>query len=194
VNPGEPRRIAIRINLRSSTHDAGGDVMKKLYAAMTVAATLALTTTSSALAFHHEVGTTGVGTLSPISLASLTSCDRMSFTGHIKSNFRLYGDLGGSFQLDKAVFENCTAGTRVTLNLPVGFSVDPAGGYSVGLDVNITNARGTCRYSGSLLGSGGVSAANVGGDVYLLSSGCGGPSQFPVRTMLRYTDAQGGEL
>ena len=67
-----------------------------------------------------------------------------------------------AFQLDRAAFENCTSGTRVTMNLPVGFSVDPAGGYSVGLDVNITNARGTCRYSGSLLGSGEFSAANVG--------------------------------
>jgi hypothetical protein len=172
---------------------AGGEV-KKLYAAITVAATLALTVTSSALAFHHEVGTTGVGTLSPVSLGGLTSCDRMSFTGHITSNFRTFGDLGGSFQLDRATFENCTAGTRVTMNLPVGFSVDPAGGYSVGLDVNVTNARGTCRYSGSLLGSGGFSAGNVGGDVYRLNGGCGGPSQFFVRAMLRYSDAQGGEL
>jgi hypothetical protein len=167
---------------------------KKICAAMTVAATLALTVTSSAPAFHHEVGTTGVGAVGPISLGGLTTCDRMSFTGHIASNFRTFGDLGGSFRLDTAAFENCTSGTRVTMNLPVGFSVDPAGGYSVGLDVNITNARGTCRYSGSLLGSGGFRGANVGGDVDRLSGSCGGPSQFFVRTMLRYSDVQGGEL
>jgi hypothetical protein len=169
-------------------------VKKKLYAAMAVAATLAVTVTSSALAFHHEVGTIGVGTLSPISLGGLTSCDRMSFVGHVTSNDRTYGDLGGTFQLDEAAFEHCTVGTRVTLNPGVSFSVDPVGGYGVGLDVNITNARGTCRYSGTLWGSGGFAAANVGGDVFRLSGGCGGPSQFSVRTMLRYSDTQGGEL
>jgi hypothetical protein len=168
--------------------------MKKLYAAVAVAATLALTVSSSALAFHNEVGTIGVGTLSPITLGGLTSCDRMSFVGHITSNNRTYGALGGTFLFDEAAFENCTAGTRVALNPGVSFGVDPVGGYGVGLDVNITNARGTCRYSGTLWGSGGFRGANVGGDVYRLSGGCGGPSQFSVRTMLRYSDARGGEL
>ena len=117
----------------------------------------------------------------------------MAFTGHVTSNDRTYGDLGGTFRLDSASFEDC-AGATVTANLPVSFSVDPAGGYGVGLDVNITTASGTCRYSATLWGSGGVNAANVGGDVYVLSAGCGGPSQFPVRANLSYAAVDGSTL
>jgi hypothetical protein len=166
--------------------------MRKLLAGLAPAAVL-LALVSSASAFTHEVGTTGVGRLTPTAFGGLATCEQMAFTGHITSNFRTYGDLGGTFQLDRATFEGCT-GAKVTANLPVSFGVDPVGGYGVGVDVNLTTASGTCRYSGTLWGSGGVAAGNVGGDVYRLSGGCGGPSQFSMRSMLYYTDTAGGTL
>jgi 2-polyprenyl-6-methoxyphenol hydroxylase-like FAD-dependent oxidoreductase len=139
------------------------------------------------------VGTAGVGKLTPISLRGMTSCGDMAFTGHITSNNRTYGNLGGTFQIDRASFENCS-GAKVTANLPLSFSVDPAGGYGLYYDVDITTSSGTCRYSGGLWSSGGFGSANIGGDMYRRTAGCGGPSQFPIRFGLFYTDTQGGEL
>jgi hypothetical protein len=162
-----------------------------------VAAALVLTAASPALAFVHDVGTEGVGQFSRvggITLGSLTTCDSMKFTGHVTSNDKTYGDLGGIFQVDTASWQNCTKGAKVTANLPLSFSVDPAGGYGVGFDINITTASGTCGYSSGLWGSGGFGGANVGGSVYQRSTGCGGPSQFDVRFDLRYAGTQGGEL
>jgi len=168
--------------------------MKRSLTAVAIPVAAALAVASPASAFTHEVGATGVGNLSPMAFGGLANCASMSFRGHITSNFRTFGDLGGTFRLDSASFEGCTGGARVSPNLPVSFSVDPAGGYSVGLDVNVSTASGTCRYSGSLLGSGGVSRANVGGDIYRLSAGCGGPDQLRLRTNLSYTDPDGGTL
>jgi hypothetical protein len=168
--------------------------MKNKLCAAVLPAVVLLAAAAPASAFVHDVGTTGVGQLSPIAFGGLAACDDMTFTGHVTSNNRTYGDLGGTFQIDRATFENCAPGARVTANLPVWFSVDPVGGYGVGVDVNITTASRTCRYSGTLWGSGGVRNANVGGDVYRLTAGCGGPSQFTVRTNLVYTDTQGSDL
>jgi hypothetical protein len=163
-------------------------------AAAPAAAALLLAVVPSASAFSHDVGTTGVGKFSPITFDRLTACDNMAFTGHVTSNDRTYGTLGGTFQIDQASFTNCTPGTKVRPNLPFSFSVDPAGGYGVGLDVSISTTSGTCRYSGGLWGAGGFGSANVGGDMYRRTTGCGGPSQFEVRLGLAYTDAAGGTL
>jgi|tagenome__1003787_1003787.scaffolds.fasta_scaffold20826043_2 hypothetical protein len=167
--------------------------MKRLGAAA-VAVALVLAVAPAASAFTHDVGTPGVGRLSPIAFGGLVTCDDMAFTGHVTSNNRTYGTLGGTFRFDTASFENCSPGVTVTSNFPVSFSVDPVGGYGVGLDVNITTRQGTCRYSATLWGAGGARNANVGGDVYRLTAGCGGPSQFAARTNLSYSDRQGGEL
>jgi hypothetical protein len=167
---------------------------KSCVAVLSVAAALMLAAAPSASAFTHDVGTVGVGELTPMSLGGLTSCDAMNFTGHVTSNDRTYGTLGGTFQIDKASFENCTAGAKVTASLPLSFSVDPAGGTGVGLDLDIATASGTCRYSGTLWGGGGAGGSNVGGDLYRRTEGCGGPSQFALRSNLYYTDTEGGTL
>jgi hypothetical protein len=122
---------------------------------------------------------------------SLTACQNIftgpvtsqNVTGHIKA------DLGS------VTFNFCDTGTSVTANaLPWKLDLQRDISYTIsGVDVNVTTAQGTCRYTGSINGVGdnGVEAGDHFPDVYDVrgtlsrrSVDCGGPDQINVSNLL----------
>jgi hypothetical protein len=122
----------------------------------------------------------------PTTFGSLASCQNIftgpvtfqNGTGHIRAD------------IDGVTF-SCGAGTSVTANaLPWKLDLQRDVSYTIsGIDVDISTAEGTCRYTGSVDGV--TEGAEIGPDVYDLrgtlnrqSAGCGGPDQINVGNLI----------
>lgn len=103
-------------------------------------------------------------------------------TGHIKAD------------INSVTYNFCDSGTSVTANaLPWKLDLQRDVSYTIsGVDVDITTAQGTCRYTGTLNGVGdnGVGAGDHFPDVYdtrgtlnLQTAGCGGPDEINVSNL-----------
>jgi hypothetical protein len=170
------------------------NTFKRFGLALVCAGSLALVAVTPAAAFP-PIGTavTGVDDGRGIDFGALTNC-RASLSGHI-TGVEMWG--GGTIGVDRISFTGCSSGVRVTANaLPWTIGTDPTlASVLYPNDVNITTSRGTCRYSGSLLGStNGAGTWWFIADIYQRAAGCGGPEQFTNRAAFRLSDANGNPL
>lgn len=125
----------------------------------------------------------------PTSFGSLASCSNI-FTGPVTGEMQR----GSKITADVSSF-SCGDGSAVAANaLPWKLSLQRDISYTIsGVDVNITTAQGTCRYTGSLNGVGdnGVGAGDHFPDVYDVrgtlnrqSGDCGGDDQINVSNLI----------
>jgi hypothetical protein len=162
-------------------------------AAACATGSLALLGVSSAAAFP-PVGTavTGVDDGRGIEFRGLTTC-HASLSGRVTS-LEMFG--GGAISVERVSFTGC-GGASVTANgLPWTLGTDATTAAVLFTpDVSITTSRGTCRYSGDLLGAtNGSGRWSLIGDVYQRAAGCGGPGQSTASVALRLTDSNGNPV
>jgi hypothetical protein len=162
--------------------------------AMSALGLLASLGVQSAAAFP-PVGTevSGVDDGRGIDFGGLTTC-RVSMSGRV-TGLETFG--GGTISFDRVSFAGCSAGATVSANaLPwtLGTSSTLTAGL-FGVDVSITTSRGTCRYSGGLLGyTNGAGTWFLNGDVYQRVAGCGGARQLTARLTEHVRDADGNPV
>jgi hypothetical protein len=167
------------------------NALKRIGAAGVCAASLVVAAATPAAAFP-PIGSSVTGTSDGrgIDFGALTTC-RMSLSGRVTGH-EMWG--GGTIAFDRIAFTNCSSGATVTANaLPWTLGTGPtlaAAMYPP--DVDIATGRGTCRYSGYLLGStDGAGTWWQTGDVYMRTAGCGGAEDLPTRVTLSLRDSDG---
>jgi hypothetical protein len=170
------------------------NTIKRIGLAMVCAGSLTLIAAAPAAAFP-PIGTavTGVDDGRGIEYAGLTTCST-SLSGHV-TGVEMFG--GGSISVDRISFTGCSSGAAVAANsLPWTIGTDATtASVLYPNDVTITTSRGTCRYSGDLLGTtNGSGTWNLIGPVFQRSAGCGGADQFTNRVSLRLFDSEGNPL
>jgi hypothetical protein len=149
-------------------------------------AVAALATTAPAASAARPAGSVKGFSEDRTTFGSLAACQNI-FTGPVTFNNHI-GRIKAD--LDSVTFNFCDTGTSVTANaLPWKLDLQRNVSYTVsGVDVNITTAQGTCRYTGSLDGVG--QGAQFFPDVYDVrgtlnrqTAGCGGPGQINVSNL-----------
>jgi hypothetical protein len=168
--------------------------IKRIGLAMVCAGSLALVAVTPAAAFP-PIGTpvTGVDDGRGIDYGALANCS-VSLRGHV-TGVEMWG--GGTISVDRISFTGCSSGATVTANaMPWTIGTDPTlASVLYPNDVTITTSRGTCRYSGDLLGStNGAGTWSLIGPVFRRTAGCGGGDQFTSRVGLRMSDSNGNPL
>jgi hypothetical protein len=168
--------------------------IKKVRLAAMCAGSLALVAAAPAAAFPPVGSTvTGVDDGRGFDFGALTTC-HVSLGGTVTSQDP-WG--GGTIRVDRTSFTGCTSGVTVTANsLPWTLGTDSTAAAALyPLDVNITTSRGTCRYSGSLLGStNGAGTWWFTESVFKRTSGCGGADDLRTRVTLNLRDSAGQPL
>jgi hypothetical protein len=169
-------------------------IVRVAVAAVCAVGSLAWLGVGSAAAFP-PVGSVvrGVDDGRGIAFGGLTTC-RVSLSGRV-TRVEMFG--GGAIEVDRVSFTGCSSSTTVTANsLPWTLGTDALAAAALYTpDVSITTSRGTCRYSGNLLGTtNGAGTWNLIGDVYLQAGGCGGAGQLTTRVALRLTDSNGNPV
>ena len=165
--------------------------MKRIGVGAVCAAALALAAAAPAAAFP-PVGTavSGEADARGFDFGALTTC-RLTLGGQVTSQ-EMWG--GGTIRVDRVAFTDCSNGATVTANgLPwtLGTASNLAAAFYPP-DVNITTARGTCRYSGSMQGwTNGSGTWFLNGDVYRRTAGCGGFDDLRTRVTLNLRDSDG---
>jgi hypothetical protein len=162
--------------------------------AVSAMASLAFLGVTSAAAFPPAgTAVSGVDDGRGIDFGTLTSC-RASLSGHVTGH-EMFG--GGTISVDQISFTGCSSGATVTANdLPWTIGTDATlGAVLYPNDVSITTSRGTCRYSGDLLGyTNGSGTWFLNGPVFQRAAGCGGADQLATRIGARLSDAQGNPV
>jgi hypothetical protein len=159
-----------------------------------VLGSLALLGVPSAAAFP-PIGTpvTGADDGRGIDFGGVTNC-RLSLNGRVTGQ-ETFG--GGTIGVDRIAFTGCSSGATVSVNaLPWTLGTAPtlASIFYV-VDVNITTSRGTCRYSGDLLGySNGIDTWFVTGPLFQRSAGCGAAEQLDTHVGVQPTDPDGNPV
>jgi hypothetical protein len=166
-------------------------IIKKLGLAAMCAGSLALVAAMPAAAFPPVGSTvTGVDDGRGFDFGALTTC-HVSLGGTVTSQDP-WG--GGGIRVNRVSYTGCTSGVTVTANsLPWTLGTDPTLAAALyPLDVSITTSRGTCRYSGSLLGStNGAGTWWFTESVFKRTSGCGGADDLRTRVTLNLRDSTG---
>jgi hypothetical protein len=170
------------------------DTIKRFGLAVVCAGSLALVAVTPAAAFP-PIGTavTGVDDGRGIDFGGVTTC-RMSLGGRVTS-LETFG--GGTIAVDRISFTGCSSGaTAIANSVPWTIGTDATlAAVLYPNDVSITTSRGTCRYSGDLLGAtNGSGTWFLTGPVFQRTTGCGGADQLPTRVALRLTDPAGNPL
>jgi len=165
--------------------------MRRLGAGALCATALALAAAAPAAAFP-PVGTavTGEADTRGFDFGALATC-RLTLGGQVTGH-EMFG--GGTIRLDRLAFTDCSNGATVTANsLPWTLGTAPslaAAFYPT--DVNITTARATCRYAGSMQGwTNGTGTWFLNGDVFRRTAGCGRVDQLRTRVTLSLRDSDG---
>ena len=164
------------------------------FAVVSALASLAFLGVTSAAAFP-PVGSavSGVDNGRGISIGGLTTCG-VSFNGHV-TGLETFG--GGTISVDRISFTGCSSGATVTANdLPWTLGTDATlSSVLYPNDVSITTSRGTCRYSGDLLGyTNGAGTWFLNGPVFQRAAGCGGADQLTTSVGAQLRDSQGNPV
>jgi hypothetical protein len=104
---------------------------------------------------------------------------------------------GGTISIDRISFSGCSSGATVTANaLPWTLGTDATlAAVLYPNDVSIATSRGTCRYSGDLLGyTSGTGVWFLNGPVFQRAAGCGGADQLSTRVTLHLSDPAGNPV
>jgi hypothetical protein len=167
--------------------------IKRFGLAVVCAGSLALVAAAPAAAFP-PVGTpvTGADPGTGIAFGELTTCS-VGLSG-VVTRQEMFG--GGEIRVDRIAFTGCSSGASVTATALPSLGADPLASAGFGpIDVAIATSRGTCRYSGSLLG--GIAELGswfVSGDLRQAAAGCGGADRLATSVGLRVRDAAGNPV
>jgi hypothetical protein len=170
-----------------------GRITKRALGTVCALAVLGLAGAMPASAFTNwPTGTvTGVDDGRGFGIGKLTTCD-VAFRGPLLYDAGMW--YGGQIDVDELSFANCTGGARVSVNEVAQRAWGIDGTLSTvlyGIDIDVTTATGTCRYTGTMYGHHYTDVAHHAGPLYRKSHGCGGASSEQGRVSLIVRDADG---